>query len=297
MAECESGLAVVSGVGVMRQKQSDYYLLRLKAVAGDLSASQLACIAAVAEQYGKGVVHLSTRQGVEIHHVHRDHVDEARLALLNAGVEMGASGNRVRVIVACPGEATCKWGNIDTKKIARELDSRFFNEEAPAKFKMAVTGCANNCTKANENDIGIRGAIEPEWVASSCCDCRLCLQLCPARAIERNESGSNGTRLYGYRIDRESCINCNACTQHCPGEAWVIGRQGYTFFIGGTMGKIPRFATVLKKLVESEDELYELIGKTLTCYRTHGRKKERFGHMIDRIGIEKVRDEILGSNS
>ena len=296
MAGLERGLAAVSGVGVMRQKQPDYYLLRLKAVAGDLSTSQLACIAAVAEQYGCGVVHLSTRQGVEIHHVHRDQVDEARLVLQAAGVEMGASGNRVRVIVACPGEATCKWGNIDTKKIARELDRRFFNQEAPAKFKIAVTGCANNCTKANENDIGVRGAIEPEWVASSCCDCRLCLQLCPSGAIERNEIGSNGTREYGYLIDRESCINCNACTQHCPGEAWVIGRQGYTFFIGGTMGKIPRFATVLKKLVESEEELYDLAQKALSCFRNNGRKKERFGHMIDRIGIEKVRDEIFGAN-
>ncbi len=294
MAELVPGLTAVTGPGVLRQKQHDYYLLRIKAVAGDLSASQLACIAEVAEQYGRGVVHLSTRQGVEIHHVHHDNLESAQLALSQAGVEMGASGPRVRVIVACPGEATCKWGVIDTKKIAKELDRRFFYKEAPSKFKMAVTGCANNCTKANENDIGVRGAIEPDWVASSCCDCQLCLSLCPAKAIVRDETGSNGTREYHYSVDKESCINCTACTQHCPGEAWVVGRQGYTLFIGGTMGKIPRFATVLKKLVESEEELYDLIEKTLTCYRTHGRKKERFGHTIDRIGIATVREEILG---
>ncbi|NTV05621.1 MAG: 4Fe-4S dicluster domain-containing protein [Chlorobiaceae bacterium] len=294
MAELETGLVAVSGV--IRQKQPEYHVLRLKAVAGDLSASQLACIAVVAEQYGSGFVHLSTRQGVEIHNVHRDHIDDARVALQAAGVEMGASGTRVRVIVACPGEATCKWGAFDTRKIAIELDKRFFNQEAPSKFKMAVTGCANNCTKANENDIGIKGAIEPEWVSSSCCDCGLCLKFCPAKAIERKESGSNGTRVYDYSIDREGCINCNICTQLCPGEAWVIGRQGYTFFIGGTMGKIPRFATVLKKLVESEEELYDLTRKALTCFRNNGRKKERFGHMIDRIGIEKVREEILGTS-
>jgi dissimilatory sulfite reductase (desulfoviridin) alpha/beta subunit len=296
MAELESGVAAVNGVGVIRQIQPEYYVMRLKAVAGDLSASQLACIAVVAEQYGRGVVHLSTRQGVEIHNVHRDHVEDAKSALQAAGVEMGASGTRVRVIVACPGEATCKWGTFDTKKVATELDTRFFNQEAPSKFKMSVTGCANNCTKANENDIGIRGAIEPEWVASSCCDCGLCIKFCPAKAIERKESGSNGTTAYDYSIDREGCINCNVCTQHCPGEAWVIGRQGYTFFIGGTMGKIPRFATVLKRVVESEEELYDLTQKALTCFRNNGRKKERFGHMIDRIGIEKVREEILGAN-
>ncbi len=296
MAEHDPIVAPLNREGMIRQKQPDYYFIRLKAIAGDLTATQMACIALVAEKYGRGGVHLSTRQGVEIHHVHHDNLENARLVLQAGGLQMGASGTRVRVIVACPGESTCKFGAIDTKKIAKELDRRFFNQEAPSKFKMAVTGCANNCTKANENDIGIRGAIEPEWTSTSCCDCRLCVKLCPAKAIERHESGSNGTREFVYTIDRTSCINCSACTQHCPGEAWVVGRQGYTLFIGGTMGKIPRFATVLKKLVESEEELYDLIQKALTCHRKHGQKKERFGHMIDRIGIDKVSEEILGSN-
>ncbi len=296
MAGVEHVVVPLKREGMIRQKQHDYYFIRLKAIAGDLTATQLACIALVAEKYGRGVVHLSTRQGIEIHHVHHDNLENARLVLEVAGVQMGASGTRVRVITACPGEATCKWGVIDTKKIAKELDTRFFNQEAPSKFKMAVTGCANNCTKANENDIGVRGAIEPEWVASSCCDCGLCLKLCPAKAIVRHESGSNGTKAYHYSIDRDSCINCSVCTQHCPGEAWVIGRQGYTLFIGGTMGKIPRFATVLKKMIGSEEELYELVQKALTCHRNHGQKKERFGHTIDRIGIEKVRAEILGTS-
>jgi len=295
MVEHELAVVPMNMAGMIRQKQHDYYFLRLKVVAGDLTATQMACIALLAERYGRGVVHLSTRQGIEIHHVHHDNLESARRVLEVSGIQMGASGNTVRVIVACPGEATCKWGVMDTKKIAKELDRRFFNQAAPSKFKMAVTGCANNCTKANENDIGVRGAIEPEWVSTSCCDCQLCVKVCPAKAIERRESGSNGTRAFSYTINRDRCINCSVCTQHCSGEAWVIGRKGYTLFIGGTMGKIPRFATVLKRMIQSEEELWDLIQKALDCHRKHGRKKERFGHMIDRIGIEQVREEILGS--
>ena len=48
-------------------------------------------------------------------------------------------------------------------------------------------------------------------------------------------------------------------------------------------------------MVESEEELYDLIQKALTCYRKYGKKKERFGHTIDRIGIETIRAEILGT--
>ncbi|MEI7695242.1 MAG: 4Fe-4S binding protein [Chlorobium sp.] len=295
MAELVPGAAPLNRDGVLRQKQPDYYLLRLKAIAGDLTATQLACIALVAERYGKGVVHLSTRQGVEIHHVHKDDLEGARLVLQTAGVQMGASGNRVRVIVACPGNATCKWGAIETKKIATELDTRFFNLEAPYKFKMAVTGCANNCTKANENDIGVRGATEPKWISTLCTDCKSCVKFCPAKAIERlgEGSGADGCR---YNVDRDICINCSICTKQCPSKAWITARQGYTLFIGGTMGKTPRFATMLKRIVESEEEIYDLVEKALTCYRTHGRKKERFGLMIDRIGIDKVRAEILGES-
>lgn len=296
MGTRELDLAVLSKAGIFRQKQPDYFVFRLKAVAGDLTVQQLSSIASVAEQYGRGAVHLSARQGIEIHYVHRDNIEKAQRSLKEAGVEMGASGPRVRVIVACPGEESCKWGIFDTKKIARELDKRYFNQEAPSKFKMAVTGCFNNCTKANENDIGIRGAIEPEWIASACCDCRLCLELCPAKVIVRSERGSEGSAEYLYSTDPQNCINCNLCTQHCPGEAWVIGRQGYNFSVGGTMGKTPRFASLLKKVVDNEEELYGLVDRALACYRKHGKKRERFGHMIDRIGLEIVRAEILGES-
>jgi anaerobic sulfite reductase subunit C len=293
MAENELDLLAIGRIGMMRQTQPDLFVMRLKVVAGDLSAAQLARIASVAEKYGRGFVHLSTRQGVEIHYVHKDNLETARLELESAGIEMGACGARVRGVVACPGNETCRMGVIDTKKIAKELDARYFKKDTPSKFKMAVTGCSSNCTKANENDIGIRGAIEPRWVAPTCTDCGLCISLCPVNAIERKEKAGASPNDHAYVIDEERCINCSVCTSHCPTNAWVIGRQGYNLYIGGTMGKIPRFATLLKKLVESEEELYLLVESAFAFYKDNGYKKERFGHMIDRIGIENVREAIF----
>ena len=286
----EPYVAPVSKVGMMGQRQPNYYVLRLKAVAGNLTVSQLSCIAGVAERYGRGAVHLSTRQGVEIHYVHRDNLENAEIELKQGGVELGSCGPRVRVIVGCPGAETCRMGVFDTKKIASELDARYFKQDTPSKFKMAVTGCANNCTKANENDIGVRGAIEPKWIQKACSDCSLCISLCPVNAIERQENKDGHT----YASDQEKCINCNICTSNCTDKAWVVGRKGYTLFIGGTMGRVPRFASILKKVVESEEELYSLIENAVTFYRGNGQKKERFGHMIDRIGLDKVKEEILG---
>jgi dissimilatory sulfite reductase (desulfoviridin) alpha/beta subunit len=52
--------------GFMRQIQKDHFSLRLRVVGGRLTSSQLKKIYEVANKYGKGYVHLTARQGVEI---------------------------------------------------------------------------------------------------------------------------------------------------------------------------------------------------------------------------------------
>lgn len=286
----QRNVRIPDGMGILKQKQDDYRLLRVKAAAGDLTAAQLSVIAAVAERYGNGVVHLSTRQGIEIHHIHKEVAEEARAVLLEAGVEPGASGDRVRVIVACPGNATCRWGVIETKAMARELDRRFFGEPTPYKFKIAVSGCANNCTRASDHDAGIRGAVEPGWLPEPCTDCRVCVRFCPVGAITRQENVavSDLRPSVIYNVDYERCINCSICTTQCPTKAWVPLRQGYTLFIGGTVGKKPRAGTLLRRMIQDEEEVYRLVAEALESFKRHGRKKERFGHMIDRLNQEQA---------
>ncbi|NTU68866.1 MAG: 4Fe-4S binding protein [Chlorobiaceae bacterium] len=286
--------AALKKTGMMRQVQPDYYVMRLKAVGGDMNVLQLARIVEVAEKYGRGHVHLSTRQGIEIHYVNKDNLEAARVELAEAGVEMGACGPRVRSVVACPGAETCRLGVIDTKAMSREFDARYFKQDMPAKFKLAVTGCSSNCTKANENDIGVRGAIEPRWVADECTDCGLCVSICPLEAIGRRDGDDGQGSDYHYAIDEAACINCTICTSLCPTGAWAVGRKGHTVLIGGTMGRKPRFASVLKRIVESDEEVYALVDASISWYRDNGLKKERFGHTIDRVGLEKCKEEIIG---
>jgi len=278
-------LSALKKTGMIQQKQKDYFALRLHAVAGDFTSVQLKTIAEVAEKYGRGRIHCSTRQGIEIHFVHTADLETAKAELEQVGVTMGACGPRIRIITGCPGALTCRWGIIDTKEIARHLDETWFREETPHKFKLAVTGCPHNCAKATENDIGVMGGILPGWDEAGCSDCGLCVSICPTAAIKKK-----GTQ---YILDEPKCINCSICTSSCPAGAWKVIRRGYILWIGGTMGKIPRLADRLGGLIESEERLYEIIVRAIEYYRSHGRKKERFGHTLDRLGAENAQEEIL----
>ena len=100
--------------GFMRQKQKNNFSLRLRTVGGHMSAEQLAKVAEVAEKYGEGYVHLTSRQGVEIPFIKLDQIEEVKNALAEGDVVPGVCGPRVRTVTACHGAAICQSGCIDT---------------------------------------------------------------------------------------------------------------------------------------------------------------------------------------
>ena len=75
--------------GFMRQKQKNNFSLRLRTVGGHMSAEQLAKVAEVAEKYGEGYVHLTSRQGVEIPFIKLDQIEEVKNALAEGDVVPG----------------------------------------------------------------------------------------------------------------------------------------------------------------------------------------------------------------
>jgi dissimilatory sulfite reductase (desulfoviridin) alpha/beta subunit len=112
---------------------------------------------AIAEKYGASKIHLTSRQQVEIPFIAADNVEAVLKFTADAGIGTFIAGPVVRSVVACVGAAVCKFGQIETGALAEELHKKFVGRELPAKLKIAVTGCQNNCVKVEANDIGIRG--------------------------------------------------------------------------------------------------------------------------------------------
>ncbi|GHV57515.1 hypothetical protein FACS189460_4200 [Deltaproteobacteria bacterium] len=261
--------------GFMRQRQKDVFSLRLKVVGGRLAGGQLATIAALAEKYGQGYVHLTSRQGLEIPFVKLADVEKIKAELAAGGVDTGVCGPRVRTVTACQGRDICPGGCIETQSLAEAISQRYFGRELPHKFKFGVTGCQNNCLKAEENDLGIKGGYRLTWAREACTFCGICAKACPKEALA--VAGETLT------LAEEICHNCGRCVQACPTEAWR-GEPGYLVSFGGTFGNLIALGKQFLPLLGSRETLFKAADAALAFFEAHGRPGERFRLAIERAG-------------
>ncbi|MGN0549702.1 MAG: 4Fe-4S binding protein [Acutalibacteraceae bacterium] len=275
--------AALKAGGFMRQKQKDTFSVRLKVIGGNVTASQLETIKKVAEKYGEGYVHLTSRQGVEIPFIKLEDIESVKTELAEGGVPVGVCGPRVRTVTACQGGRCCPSGCIDAYDIAQELDARYFGRKLPHKFKFGVTGCQNNCLKAEENDVGIKGGLIINWDKDSCIFCGVCEQVCRAGAI----SIANGN----ITVENDKCNNCGRCVKSCPTDSWQ-GKSGYIVSFGGTFGNSIQKGRELLPIIDSKETLMKVADAAIDFFDENANAGERFAKTIERVGVDKLKAKV-----
>lgn len=273
--------------GFMRQVQPGNFSMRLRVVGGQLQSGQLRAVSEISQKYGQGYVHMTSRQGIEIPFIRLEDIEVVKQELTQAGLQTGACGARVRTITACQGNTVCPSGLIDTTALAGILDERYFARDLPHKFKLGITGCRNNCLKAEENDLGIKGGLKPSWDADKCIYCGLCEAVCPTQVITVDQEES----ILTYNED--GCNFCGRCVKSCPTDAWE-GKSGFIVSFGGLFGNQISVGRQLLPIIFSEEELIRVIDATLTFFEEHGRAGERFGKTLDRVGWDLLAQYLEG---
>ena len=261
--------------GFMAQRQKGMYSLRLHIVGGHLTSRQFEGVSKVAETYGHGYAHLTSRQAIEIPFINVEDAEAVKAMLAEYGVDPGCCGARVRTVTACQGCAVCPSGNIDTYDVALKLDERYFGRDLPGKFKFGVTGCQNNCLKAEENDLGIKGGRKVRWLPDPCIHCGICVRTCSFGAIT-----DDGERIV---VDYDRCMSCGKCAQKCPVSSWE-STPVYNLSFGGLFGNhITKGRPVLPP-VETEEQLLAVCDATIQWFDEHAKAGDRFKFTLDREG-------------
>jgi len=269
--------------GFMRQVQKNHFSLRLKVVGGNLTADQLITIADISKKYGDGHVHLTSRQGVEIPFIKLADVDAVKAELETGAVNTGVCGPRVRTVTACQGSEICPSGCIDTYPLALEISERYFGRELPHKFKFGITGCVNNCLKAEENDIGVKGGYTVKWLKDVCTLCGVCEKACREDAIKQSADE--------IILNEEKCNYCGRCVKSCPADAWKYEPR-YILSFGGTFGNFIAKGEQFLPIIRDKETLFRAADAALNFFDKYAKPGERFRAAIDRIGWDSFKKEM-----
>jgi sulfite reductase beta subunit-like hemoprotein len=146
--------------GVYGQRQDGYMMIRAKLPAGIATPAQLEALAEVAEKYGHGVGHVTTRQNVQYHFVQVSETEAALRILADSGITTKeACGHSVRNWTCCPLAGVAKGEAFDptpyVEGLARHLLRGKYSSTLPRKLKPSLGGCCGtDCSQAFINDLG-----------------------------------------------------------------------------------------------------------------------------------------------
>ena len=148
-------------IGVHKQKQEGLNWIGVVLPVGKITCEQMRGLAKIAQDLGDGELRLTVWQNLLIPGVRDENVALAVAAIEKLGLAVKASQIRAGLI-ACTGNAGCKFAASDTKRHAAEIGDWCeprVNVDTP--LNIHLTGCHHSCAQHYISDIGLIAAKVP----------------------------------------------------------------------------------------------------------------------------------------
>jgi len=146
----------------------DAYMLRLRLPGGILSSHQAKGLCSVAEHFGGGYLHATTRANLQIREIGAAHPIAVLMAIDELGLtSRGAGADNIRNLTGSPAAGIDLQELIDTRPLTRELYHYILNHRElyglPRKFNIAFDGGGRLPVLEDTNDIGFAAvAVGPD---------------------------------------------------------------------------------------------------------------------------------------
>ncbi len=144
-------------IGFHPQKQPDKSYVGVVVPVGRIRSSQLRGLADIAAEFGEGIVRLTVWQNLLIPHIENASIDTVKQRIEALDLDWQATKFRAG-LVACTGNAGCKFASADTKAHGMYL-ADFLQERLDLDLPLNIhlTGCHHSCAQHYIGDIGLLG--------------------------------------------------------------------------------------------------------------------------------------------
>ena len=134
--------------------------------------------------------------------------------------------------------------------------------------------------------------------------CVRSIKVCPGDSfcrLGKQDSLTLGKKLddryHGYQLPNKFKIGVAGCPNQCAEpsvkDLGFVGKaKGWTILVGGNAASKPRLATPLTENL-STDEALLVSENIIKYYEANGKKSERLGRFIDRVGFEPFKEAAL----
>lgn len=150
--------------GVYQQRPKDgHFMMRVRIPSGNLSTDQARVLAGIANDYGKDLVDITTRQAIQFHWLRVEQLPDIFERLASVGLSsFEACGDCPRTIVGNPLAGLDRDELMDTTPLVKALSDTFLmNREfsnLPRKYKISISANIYNAGHAEINDLAFTPA-------------------------------------------------------------------------------------------------------------------------------------------
>lgn len=144
----------------LRKPTPGYFMMRVRITNGIATAEQVRALTDVTRRFGRDILDITTRQQIELRWMQIDTIPDVIEALTAVGLCSLQTGmDNVRNVVGCPLAGLLPNELLDASRVALDYTSSFIRNREftnlPRKFNVGVTGCRDNCTHAEAQDIAL----------------------------------------------------------------------------------------------------------------------------------------------
>jgi sulfite reductase (ferredoxin) len=152
-------------MGIYEQRRNEVYMVRIRATGGIVSPSQLLEIIAMAGSHQSDLLHITTRQEIQIQNLALEAVGDVLSCLQKIGLSSkGGGGNTVRNILVSAGSGIANEEVFDTTQYAVVLTTKLIAEPdsylLPRKMKIAFSSDDKQVDYASVNDLGFVAQVQ-----------------------------------------------------------------------------------------------------------------------------------------